>query len=57
MNTKLVTSPQVGEFWDYTDEELISLAELQTKGMEQEELRELILELSARLEDALDECE
>jgi len=55
MNTTLVSSPLSGEFWDYTDEQLISIAEIQTRHMEHEELRQLVLELAIRLEDALDE--
>ena len=54
MNTTLVLPP-LGEFWDYTNEELISIAEIQTRHMEHEELRQLVLELAIRLEDALDE--
>ena len=57
MNTTLVSSPLSGEFWDYTDEQLISIAEIQTRHMEHEELRQLVLELATRLADGLDECE
>lgn len=41
------------KFWDYFDSELISIAS-QVQHMEAEEVRELCLELAARLEDAID---
>ena len=42
-------------FWDYMDEELISLGSLRGDGLEAESVRDLAAELAARLADALDE--
>ena len=41
------------KFWDYTDNELISMT-LQVQHMEAEEIRELCKELANRLEDVIE---